>query len=525
VLLLLAVTCTTVMNLLLARAAGRRREFAIRAALGANRRRALRQLLTESLVLGLLGAALGLVFGTTAVPALLRAAPLDVPYWIQVTPDWRVLLFTAAVVLAATVAFGLAPALHASSANLADTLRESSRASSGPRVGRVRQGLVALQLALSVVLLVGAGLMVRSQVNLGRVDLGFRAEDTMSFWLALPQPRYPQPRQRAAFFASLVDELRSAPGVDRVSAVSELPLERGGWWRAIGVEGTDTAPLAALPDALNVVVTPGYFQALGIPLEGGRDFDASDGPDRPAVIVSRSLAERLWPGQDPVGRRLKVDPFRPTEPWRAVVGVVGDVRAQGPRAPAPITVYVPHAFESLGAMTIVMRSAGTMATLPGTARAVVSRLDPQLPLSEVHPVQRLVERSQWHFRLYTQLFVAFALIALLLAALGLAGVMSHLVVERRQEIGVRLALGASPSDAFRLILYRVLALLGAGLAVGVLGSVILSRALGSLLYGVPPSDLVTLAAVLATLAVVGLLAGAIPARQAAHVSPMTALRP
>jgi ABC-type antimicrobial peptide transport system permease subunit len=175
-------------------------------------------------------------------------------------------------------------------------------------------------------------------------------------------------------------------------------------------------------------------------------------------------------------------------------------------------------------MTVVMHSAATMATLPGTARAVVSRLDPQLPLSDVRPVQTLVERSQWHFRLYTQLFVAFALIALLLAALGLAGVMSHLVVERRQEIGVRLALGASPSDAFRLILYRVLALVGAGLAVGVLGAAILSRALGSLLYGVPPRDLVTLAAVLATLAVVGVLAGAIPARQAARVSPITALR-
>jgi putative ABC transport system permease protein len=524
VLLLLAVTCTTVMNLLLARAAGRRREFAIRAALGANRRRALRQLLTESLLLGLLGAALGFVFGATTVPALLRAAPLDVPYWIQVTPDWRVLLFTAAVVLAATVAFGLAPALHASSANLADTLRESSRASSGPRVGRLRQGLVALQLAFSVVLLVGAGLMVRSQVNLGRVDLGFRAEDTLSFWLVVPQPRYPEPRQRAAFFASLMDELRSAPGVGRASAVSELPLERGGWWRAIGVEGTDTAPLAALPVALHLVVTPGYFQTLGIPLESGRDFDASDGLDRPAVIVSRSLAERLWPGQDPVGRRLKVDPFHPKEPWRSVVGVVSDVRAQGPRAPAPVTVYVPHAFESLAGMKVVMRATGTMAALPGTARAVVSRLDPLLPLSEVHPVQTLVERSQWHFRLYTQLFVAFALIAVLLAALGLAGVMSHFVVERRQEIGVRLALGASPSDAFRLILRRVLALLGAGLAVGVLGSAILSRALGSLLYGVPPRDLATLAVVLATLAVVGMLAGAIPARQAAHVSPMSALR-
>src|SRR5262249_19156573 len=325
VLLLLAVTCTTVMNLLLARAAGRRREFAIRAALGANRRRVLRQLLTESLALGLLGATLGLGFGTTAVPALLRAAPLDVPYWIQVTPDWRVLLFTAAVVLAATVAFGLAPALHATSAAPADTLRESSRASSGPRVGRVRQGLVALQLTLSVVLLVGAGLMVRSQVNLGRVDLGFRAENTLSFWLALPQPRYAEPRQRAAFFASLVDELRSSPGVDRVSAVSELPLERSGWWRAIGGDGTDTAPLGTLPVALHVVVAPGYFQALGIPLERGRDFDASDGPERPAVMVSRSLAERLWPGQDPVGRRLKVDPFLPTQHWRVVVGVVGDV--------------------------------------------------------------------------------------------------------------------------------------------------------------------------------------------------------
>ncbi|HEY2992535.1 MAG TPA: FtsX-like permease family protein, partial [Methylomirabilota bacterium] len=505
--LVLAVTCMTVMNLLLARAAGRRREFSIRAAVGANRRRVVRQLLTESLVLGLIGAALGLLLGTTAVPAILRSAPLEVPYWIQVTPDWRVLLFTAALLLTVTLAFGLAPALHATSAGLADTLRESSRAGSGPRVGRLRQGLVALQLAFSVMLLVGAGLMVRSLVNLGRTDLGFRADDTLSFRLALPRARYPEPQRRAAFYASLMDELRAAPGVERVSAVSQLPLDgAGGWSRSIGVPGHEAAPLAELPSARHVVVEPGYFQALGIPFEGGRDFDRSDGPERPSVIVSRSFAERFWPGQDPVGQRLKVDPFHADQPWRVVVGVVGDVRSQGPREPPPITIYVPYAYESMGAMTVVMRSAGAMATLPSTARAVVSRLDPQLPLSDVRPVQTVLDRARWHFRLYTQLFVAFALIAVLLAALGLAGVMSHLVVERRQEIGVRLALGASPSDAFRLILRRVLALLAAGLAVGAIGSAILSRALGSLLYGVPPRDFATLAAVLVTLAVVGLLA-------------------
>jgi ABC-type antimicrobial peptide transport system permease subunit len=242
------------------------------------------------------------------------------------------------------------------------------------------------------------------------------------------------------------------------------------------------------------------------------------------VIVSRRLAERLWPGQDPVGRRLKVDPFQAQQPWRVVVGVAGDVRYQGPREAAPATVYVPHAYEPLSAMTIVMHSTGPMNTLPGTARAVVSRLDPQLPLSDVRTMQAMVERAGWHFRLYTQLFAGFALIAVVLAALGLAGVMSHVVVERRQEIGVRLALGASPADAFRLILRRVVALLGVGLAVGALGAAILSRALGGLLYGVPARDLATLAAVLVALAVVGLLAGAIPARRAAHVSPLTALR-
>jgi putative ABC transport system permease protein len=518
----LAIACTNVTNLLLARAVSRRREFAVRAAVGANRRRVVRQLLTESCVLGVFGGLAGLALGATIVPAILRSAPIDLPYWIHVQPDWRVLLFTSAIIGGTSLLFGIAPALHATGVDLTSALKESA-GGSAPGTNRVRKGLVVVQLALSVVLLVGAGLMLRSLVNLGKVDLGFRAEEVLTFRLALPATRYQGLPLRAAFYERLTRELAALPYVRAAAATGGLPFG-GVWGRTVVAEGDPRTSLSELPDARYVPVTPDYFRAMGIALRRGRAFTSADGFEAPVVILSQQLANRLWPGRDPIGRRLKVDPFYPKEPWRTVVGVVGDVRSSSPREEPPPTMYVPYASEPIRPMTVVVRGMTSMPILEAAARQVVRSLDRELPLAAVRPMTVVVERVNWTFRLYTQLFVVFAAVAILLAAVGLAGVMSHFVAERRREIGVRMALGAAPFDVVALVMRSATLLAAGGLVAGLIGAVLLARSLSSLLFGVTPEDSATLAAVLVLLTSVALVASWLPARGAARVNPIEALR-
>jgi putative ABC transport system permease protein len=523
VLFVLAIACTNVMNLLLARATERQREIAIRAALGANRRRVMRQLLTESLVLGAVGGVAGLAAGLVVVPALLRSAPIELPYWIQLGPDWRVLAFTTALVLGTSVVFGLAPALHATRVDLTSAVKQGSDRTVTRGTSRIRRSLVVVQLGLSVVLLVGAGLMVRSLVNLGRVNLGFRAEEVLTFRLAVPTTRYADRPRRADFYRRLTQELSALPHVRAVGATGGLPFGDA-WWRAFLAEGRTSTRLADLPDARYIPVTPDYFAAMGIPLVRGRAFSMGDVAERPVVIVSRHLADRFWPGQDAVGRRLRVDAFSADEPWRMVVGVVGDVRSQSPREEPPLTIYVPHTAEPISTMTVVVRAGGPMEALTGAVRQVVRRLDPELPLSDVRALEIVVERANWNFRLYTQLFVMFAGVAIVLAAVGLAGIMSQLVIERTREIGVRMALGAAPADVVALVLKNAAWLAASGLLAGFVGSALLARTLSSLLFGVTPEDGPTLVAALAVLTSVALVASWLPARGAARVNPIEALR-
>ncbi len=523
VMFVLAVACTNVMNLLLARAAGRQREFAVRAALGANRRRVVRQLLTESLLLGGIGGAFGLVLGTAIIPALLRSAPVEIPYWINLQPDWRVLGFVTLIVVSTSVFFGLAPALHATRVDLTSAVKQMGAGGGTPGARRVRSALVVAQLALSVVLLVGAGLMVRSMINLANVDLGFRSEDVLTFRLALPRTRYAEPPRRVEFYQRLMRELGARPEVRAAAATGGLPYGDN-WSRAFLAEGDTRTRLSELTSVRYVPVTPDYFRAMGIPVSSGRAFTDSDGLANPAIIVSDNVAAHFWPGQDALGRRVKIDSFQPGEEWRTVVGVVGDVRSSSPRDRPPLTVYVPHATEPMSVMTVVLRAREGMQPLIADARAVVRRLDPELPLAAVRPLKVVVARASWTFRLYTQLFVLFASIAILLAAVGLAGIMAHLVAERTREIGVRMALGAAPGDVLAMVLRSAATLAAGGIALGVVAALMLTRSLSSLLFGVTPADATTLAWVLGLLAVVALVASWLPARTAARVSPINALR-
>jgi putative ABC transport system permease protein len=402
-------------------------------------------------------------------------------------------------------------------------LNDGGKASSaGRQTGRLREGLVALQLALSVVLLVGAGLMVRSFVNLAHVDLGFRTGDALTFRLALPEVGYGK-ETIAPFYQRAGAALRAIPGVQRASGATMSPFG-GQWWRTFLVEGESKTRLAELPAALNVVVTPGYFATMGIPLDRGRDFSDADGTAAPVVIVNRALANRYWPGQDPLGRRVKIDSFLPDSPWRTVVGVAGDVRWTNPRDPAPMTVYVPHAFEPMRSMTMVVRSTAPVPALARDVRSVMRRLDPELPLAAVRPLSAVVSRAMWNFRLYTQMFALFAGIAIVLAAVGLGGIMTQMVIERTHEIGIRVAVGATPGDIVAMVVRRVSLLVLLGIGAGLAGALALARTLSTLLFGVTPEDVPTLALVLVLLGLVAFVAGLIPARQASRVSPLLALR-
>ena len=391
------------------------------------------------------------------------------------------------IVVSTSVFFGLAPALHATRVDLTSAVKQMGAGGGTPGARRVRSALVVAQLALSVVLLVGAGLMVRSMINLANVDLGFRSEDVLTFRLALPRTRYAEPPRRVEFYQRLMRELGARPEVRAAAATGGLPYGDN-WSRAFLAEGDTRTRLSELTSVRYVPVTPDYFRAMGIPVSSGRAFTDSDGLANPAIIVSDNVAAHFWPGQDALGRRVKIDSFQPGEEWRTVVGIVGDVRSSSPRDQPPLTVYVPHATEPMSAMTVVLRARAGMPPLIADARAVVRRLDPELPLAAVRPLKVVVARASWTFRLYTQLFVLFASIAILLAAVGLAGIMAHLVAERTREIGVRMALGAAPGDVLAMVLRSAATLAAGGIALGVVAALMLTRGLSSLLFGVTPAD-------------------------------------
>lgn len=521
----LLIACVNVANLLLARATARQKEIAIRAALGANRRRIFQQLLTESLLLGLISGALGLVLALWGLDLLLAAIPIDIPFWMKFDLDGRVLGFTAACSLLTGFVFGTAPALEASNPDLNETLKEGGRSGAGGPRHRLRSLLVVAEIALSLVLLVGAGLMMRSFISLQHVDAGINPEGVLTMNIALPGGRYREPEKRIVFFSLLLERVRAIPGVQSAGTNSGLPLTGNNWGRSLTVEGFPVLPVGEAPSINHCVISPDYFSAMGIAILKGRDFDERDAREGPKVtIIDERLAREYWPDEDPIGKRIRFGPPENNEPWHTIVGVVREVKHQRLDATTRESVYLPFPQMPMGGSSLAIRTSGRPETLITAVRAQIRELDPDLPVTLTMPMTEVVARSVWQPRLYTALFGVFAAVALILATVGIYGVMSYSVTQRTREIGLRMALGAQRQDVLKLVVGHGIVLATIGVGVGLVAAMVMTRLMSSLLFGVTATDPMTFAAVSVLLTGVALGACFIPARRAAKVDPMIALR-
>jgi putative ABC transport system permease protein len=524
------IACTNVTSLLLARATGRQREVAIRAALGAGRLRLMRQFLTETIVLYALGAVGALLLAAWGLDVLISLSAGDVPRLREATLDGRVLSVTLLISFGTAILFGLAPAFHAAKADVSDALKAGGRtAGTGDHRQTLRGALVVSEVALSVVLLVGAGLALRSFVRLVNVNPGFQADDQLTFSLVMNPARYDAAPQMIAFTRRLGEQLASTPGVEHAGATTALPFSGQNIENGFEVEGRVTARGAEEPVAGMRGVTADYFAALGVPLKGGRFFTDADREDSlPVAIVNEAFVRRYWPGQSAVGKRLKEGG---ADSWRTVVGVVADIRHMGPGEEARPEVDFPYAQLEPGFMsnwsrgiTFVVRGRVPGTALAPAVRARVHALDPAMPLNDVQTMAALASEAVAQPRFRTLLLGAFAALALLLATVGVFGVLSYFVTQRTQEIGIRIALGARPRDVIRMVVVRGVGLAGAGVAIGLVAAIPLARSMQSLLFEVPPADAVTFAAVGLVLTLIAAAASYLPARRATRVDPMIALR-
>ena len=517
----LLIACANVANLLLARATARGRELAVRAALGAGRGRIIRQLLAESLLLAVCGGAAGLLLAWWMVQMLrvYVADAVPVQRLDAVAIDASVLLFTLAAALLSGLVFGLLPAFTASGNALTDSLKEGGRTGTAARGGRTRAVLVVAEIALALILLVGAGLLVRSFARLTTVDAGFDAEQTLSMRVSLPASRYGEAPRRTQFYRELVQRITALPGIQSTGAISFLPLT--GLGSATGYEAVGQPNQLGQEPVTDVrVITGDYFKTLGIPLLRGRLFDENNPADTSnKVIVNETLARVHWPGEDPIGKRIKVS-------WRSniedeIIGVVGDVRLTELNTPARSAIYWPHAREAYGSMTLVVRGTGD----PTSAiRSILRERDPDLALADVRSMDEVVARSIAQRRITMVLLGVFAGAALLLAAIGIYGVIAYSVTQRTQEIGIRVALGAQRTDVLRMVVRGAVVLAVVGVVIGAAGALFLTRLMRDLLFGVEPFDVPTFGAVALILTLVALLASYIPGRRATRVDPIIALR-
>jgi predicted permease len=530
--LVLLIACANVANLLLARAEARQREVAVRTALGAGRGRLLAQFLTESVVLSLAGGALGLALAIVGVNAVLAANPDSVVRVDRVALDGRILAFTLLVSLATGLVFGLAPALHVRARSFFASLREGARSTAGRGRRLFRSGLVVAEVALAALLVVGAGLLLRSFWALQRVETGFDPRGVLTFQLALPEPIYPKPEDAEGFYQRLAAGLTALPGVEAVATMTDLPPKRDVDANDTEFEGVPGPPEGPIQNVdYYQFISPGYFEAMRIPVVKGRAFVGADATSETAVaVVSRRLAQVFWPDQDPIGKRLRPD-FGPEIPWFSVVGVVGDVKEGGLNRPAGTELYlladqllVRRLGFGLRTRNLVVRTAGDPLALASSVRAEVRRLDPALPVAGLQPLARVVRNSLGGSRFLALLVGVFGAAALMLAAVGTYGVLSYAVEERRHEMGVRLALGAAGGAVLGLVLRQGMRLAGAGLAAGLVGALALRRVIASVLFETAPTDPVTFGGVAALLAGVALFACWLPARRAMRVDPMVTLR-
>ncbi len=526
---LLLIACANVANLLLARAAARQKEMAIRTALGARRWRIVRQLLTESVLLAVLGGALGLLLAVWGIEALVSLSPGNIPRLSEISLDARVLAFTFGVSLVTGVLFGLFPALQAANPNLNETLKEGGRGTTaGSRGGRARRALVIAEVALALVPLVGAGLMVKSFMRLQSVNPGFNPERVLAVEVYLPGTTYKEGAQATTFYREMLTRVQNLPGVEAAGAIDTLPLSGGGNMFAFFVEGQTYQPTDKTPDAEFRVVTPEYFQTMNIPLLRGRYLSEQDGPNTPkSFVINDTLARRYFAGVDPIGRRMNLGDDKDPN-WFTVVGIVQDTRQEAVGTEPYPQMYTINTQVARRSMVLVARTAGDPAAMIPTIRSTVMAMDPALALNNARPMAQVMAQSLARPRFNMLLMSLFAAVALVLAAVGIYGVMSYAVTQRTHEIGVRMALGASSTDVLKMVVRQGLALTLIGVGIGLAGAFVLTQLIASLLSGllfqVGTHDPLTFAGIALLLALVALLACLIPARRATRVDPMIALR-
>ena len=531
---MLLIACANVANLLLARAATRAKGIAIRTALGAGRWRIIRQLLTESILLALAGGALGLLFAIWGVDALRAFIPDEVPRLLvtSIHLDTRVLLFTLIVSIVTGLIFGLAPALQVSKSNLNEALKEGGRsATAGARRNYVRSLLVVSEVAISLLLLVGAGLLMKSFLNLQRADIGFNPDHVLTTRISLPEARYKENAQIENFYRALLQRVQNLPGVQYAGLTRGLPMS-GGIESGITIEGHEVTDRKDTIVAVNLTVSPDYFRAMEIPLIKGRYFTDQDKTGSPdVVLIDEMLASRYFANTDPIGKRIRLGGMDNNFPWMQIVGVVKHVKHYGPDEEGRVEIYRPY-FQLPNipdarfgnSMTLAVRTTGEPTSLTGSIRNAVLEIDKDQPISQVQPMTQIVASSVSSQKFATWLLAIFAAVALLLAALGLYGVMVYSVTQRTHEIGIRMALGAGARDVLKLIIGHGMTLTLIGVAAGLAAAFALTRLMSSLLFGVSATDPLTFMSITLFLLVVALLACYLPARRATKVDPMVALR-
>ncbi len=526
--LVLLIACVNVANLLLAQAAARQKEIVVRTALGAGRGRMVRQLLTESALLSLAGGGLGLLLAFWGLKAFSRWIPEDVPVSGELSLDLRMLGFTLTVTLLTAVLAGFMPAFHMTRPDLAESLREGTRAGSGTsRSGRMRSALVIVETAVAVLLVVGAGLLIRSFSRLAAVDPGFRPDGVLTFQILLPESQFQDRPAIVGYTNAVLERLRNLPGVDHAGMVSNIPMSGEENIEGIVIEGLPAPKPGEIPFADFRRATPGYFEALGIRLIKGRLFSEGDVDKAPLVtLVDEAMARTYWPGEDPIGKRVRTGLYdeKDPDPWMTVVGVVENVRYAGLHIDPRPQFYVPQAQRATSAQYYVLHTKGDPDTLMRDARAAVFAVNRDQPIDKMRAMDRVLSESMAGRRFNMVLLGIFAGLALVLAAVGIYGLTSYSVAQRTREMGLRMALGAQPGTVLTMILREAGSLAGIGLAAGLVLAFAATRLMASLLFGVPATDPATFGAVAVGLALVSLLAAYVPGRRATRVSPMIAMR-
>ncbi|HEX6054078.1 MAG TPA: ABC transporter permease [Gemmatimonadaceae bacterium] len=522
--MLVVIACANVANLVLARATGRERELAVRLAMGASRSRIVRQMMTESAVLALAGGAMGLLLTYAALAYLAYLQPANLPRLSSVRVDWVVLTFVASVCVGTTILFGLAPALHGARSGVGDVMRSAGRVAGHGRAARLRQGLVVAEVALTLVLLVAAGLMVRSFIALQQVRPGFDPNGAITFQLALPSSKYPSSDARLAFVEGIERRLRALPGVSAVGVTTQLPLTGSGPLQPYAYN-EETREKWESVTADGRTVSGDFFTATGTRLLAGRTFARSDDQDAPPVIiVDATLAARAWPGESAIGKRLQVDETGSDDPFATVVGVVEHVRLHDLSSDGLSQIYSPvYAFAG-SRLSFVVRANSDLTPLAAAIRREIGAADPELPVNDLVPLSSFVETARAHARFSLLLMQLVAGIALVLAAIGIYGVIAYSVGQRMKEFGVRMALGEAPSSLRLAVLGQSLRLVAASVVVGLAAAALSTRFLGRLLYGVSPTDPLTFGSVAAFLLVVSGVAALTPAWRASRADPLAALR-